>query len=86
MEVVDPRDFLANGMFREADFRQRVESFNWSQYEGKPVLVQGCNSIPLPTWAYLVLTAQLVPVAKSVHYGELSRPIPVSGKLGAAQP
>ena len=82
MEVVDPREFILNGAFREADFRAIVEKFNWKQYEGKPVLIQGCNSVPLPTWAYLVLTANVAPVAKSISYGELSRPIPVSGTLG----
>jgi hypothetical protein len=84
MEVLDPRDFLAAGVFREADFRGAVERFDWSRYQGKPVIVQGCNSIPIPTWAFLILATRLVPVAKSVSYGELSRPIPVYGKLGAS--
>jgi len=83
MEIVEPRDFLTGGAFREKDFREAVEKYDWSKYQGKPVLIQGCSSKTLPTWVFLVITAQLVPVAKSVSYGEIKNPIPVSGKLGA---
>jgi hypothetical protein len=83
MEIVEPRDFLAGGQFREKEFREAVRAFDWSKYQGKPVLIQGCGSITLPTWVFLVITAQLVPIAKSISYGEIRNPIPVSGKLGA---
>ena len=83
MEIVEPRDFVAGGMFREKDFREAVAKFDWSKYKDKPVLIQGCASkLTFPTWAFLVITAELAPYAKSISYGELSRPIPVSGKLG----
>jgi hypothetical protein len=84
MEIVDPKDFIPGGLFREKNFREAVDQFDWSQFQGKAVLVQGCESVTLPTWAFLILTARLVPVAKSVSYGELSRPIPVHGQLGGA--
>ena len=84
MEALDPQSFVSGGMFREKDFREAVQAFNWSQYQGKPVLIQGCGKVLLPTWAYLVIMAELVPVAKSVSYGEVKSPIVVSGKLGAS--
>jgi hypothetical protein len=83
MEIVEPRDFLTGGQFREKDFREAVQRFDWSRYQGKPVLIQGCSSITLPTWVFLVITAELVPFAKSISYGEVKNPIPVVGKLGA---
>ena len=83
MEIVEPRDFLAAGVFREKDFREAVKAHDWSKYRDKPVLIQGCASITLPTWVFLVITAQLVPLAKSISYGEIKNPIPVSGTLGA---
>lgn len=83
MDVVDPRDFAAD-IFREDDFREKVRQFDWSQYQGKPVLIQGCGTKILPTWAFLVVTAELAPYAKSISYGEVARPIPVKGKLGAS--
>jgi len=84
MEAVDPREFLSSGMFRESDFREAVRRFDWSRYQDKPVLVQGCGGVPIPTWAYLVITAELTPYAKSISYGELKSPIPVYGKLVAS--
>jgi hypothetical protein len=83
VEIVEPRDFLAGGQFREVDFRDAVKKFDWSKYKDKPVLIQGCASKTLPTWVFLVITAEVAPYAKSISYGELSNPIPVSGKLGA---
>ena len=83
MEVVEPSAFLSGGMFREKDFREAINKFDWAQYQGKPVLIQGCATI-LPIWAYLVIMAELVPYAKSVSYGELKSPIPVLGKLGVS--
>ncbi len=82
MEIVEPRDFLTGGAFREKDFRDAVQKYEWSKYQGKPVLIQGCSSVTLPTWVFLVITAALVPYAKSISYGEIKNPIPVSGKLG----
>lgn len=84
MEVIDPRSFLSSDMFREKEFREAVKRLDWSRYKGKPVLVQGCSSAPIPTWAYLVITAEVAPYAKSVSFGELKNPVPVFGKLGAA--
>jgi len=81
VEVVDPREFLSGGMFREKNFRDSVKAFDWQKYKGKPVLIQGCAS-PYPVWAYLALMAELVPVAKSISFGEVSSPIPILGKLG----
>jgi hypothetical protein len=83
MEVIEPSEFLSSGMFREKDFRDAIKKFDWTKFQGKPVLIQGCASI-LPIWAYLVIMAELVPFAKSVSYGELKSPIPVLGKLGAS--
>lgn len=83
MEIVDPRDFFSKDLFREKEFREAVEKHDWSQYRDKPVLIQGCSTT-IPTWAYLVFAAKLFPMAKSISYGELSRPIPVSGQLGTA--
>ena len=81
MEVVDPRELLTGGIFREKEFRETIKAFPWQKFQDKPVLIQGCSS-PLPIWAYMVIQAELTPYAKSISYGELKAPIPVSGKLG----
>ena len=83
MDVLGPRDFITGGLFREKDFREAVDRWDWARYQDKPVLIEGCSDTPIPQWAFLVLTAKLTPIAKSISYGELSRPIPVMGKLGS---
>jgi hypothetical protein len=85
MEIVEPRDFITGGVFREKDFRDAVQKLDWSKYQDKPVLIQGCSSVTLPTWVFLVITAALAPYAKSISYGEVKNPIPVSGRLGSPQ-
>jgi hypothetical protein len=82
VEIVGPSEFISGGIFREKDFREAVERWDWSKYAGKPVLIEGCADTPIPQWAFLVLTARLTPIAKSISYGEVKRPIPVMGKLG----
>ncbi len=82
MEIVGPTEFISGGIFREKDFREAVERWDWAKYAGKPVLIEGCADTPIPQWAFLVLTAKLAPIAKSISYGEVKRPIPVMGKLG----
>lgn len=86
METVDPRDLIAGGIFRESDFRTAVKAFDWTKFRDKPVLIQGCGTKTLPTWVFLVVTAELAPYAKSISYGEIARPIPVYGKLGGGTP
>ncbi|MFQ6615828.1 MAG: DUF2480 family protein [Fidelibacterota bacterium] len=63
-------DFLDNGILREASFRKSVEEIDWSRYRKKRVLIKGCSDVPVPTWAYLILTAKLVAHADHVLYGE----------------
>ena len=33
-------------------------------------MIKGCTSVPVPTWAYLILTAELAQFANDIVYGE----------------
>ena len=48
----------------------KIKDINWSKYENKKVMIKGCTSSPVPTWAYLIITAQLVKYSDQVLYGE----------------
>jgi len=74
-ELIDIEKMCEGGLFREKDFRERVNQTNWDQYANKEVLVKGCGSIPIPTWAYMLVATQASKKAKKVLYGEASRPI-----------
>ncbi|MBI3292504.1 MAG: DUF2480 family protein [Elusimicrobia bacterium] len=80
MTVVDLSDFLNGGMLREEPFRQAVKEYPWHQLAGKPVLIRGCGSVPIPTWAYLVVTAHAAQHAQSIAFGEEKNPVPVFGR------
>ena len=70
METVLLDDFLDEGIIREKSFREQVDNMDLNKYDGKKVIIKGCASVTVPTWAYLILTAQLAQVAKKIYYGE----------------
>ena len=41
-----------------------------SGVNNKKVLIKGCAAVPIPTWAYMILTAKLTKYAKYISYGE----------------
>ncbi len=70
MKTIYLDDFLSDGMLKEVSFREKVSSIDWSIYEDKKVMIKGCSSVPVPTWSYLVITANLVDYAQQILYGE----------------
>ena len=75
MKVIDITSLVNGQIIQEKPFRKAVENFNWEQYRGKRVLVQGCGPIPIPTWAYMMVTAKLSQYASSINYGEIKNPL-----------
>lgn len=67
-EIVDPKEFISGGMFREDEFLSLANAYDWPRYQGKMVLVRGCSTI-VPPWIYMLITAKLSPFAKSIRYG-----------------
>ena len=70
METIYLDDFLDDGIIREKSFREKISAINWQDYNSKRVMIKGCTSVPVPTWAYLILTAQLAQFADDITYGE----------------
>ncbi|MBT3477993.1 MAG: DUF2480 family protein [Candidatus Marinimicrobia bacterium] len=71
METIFLNDFLDGGILREKVFRKKVAEIDWSQYTNKRVLIKGCSEVPIPTWAFLILTAQLTQYVERIYFGEL---------------
>ena len=80
METIRIDDFLSDGLIREKQFRELVNKFNWSIYENKRVIIKGCASVPVPTWAYLIITTKLVGRASHILYGEACAAIKIYSK------
>ena len=71
METMHLDDFLHEGVIREKKFREKVAEIDWTQYRGKRVLLRGCADVPVPTWAFLIITAHLAEYVERIYFGEL---------------
>ena len=70
METILLDDFLDEGIIREKSFRDKVDNMDLDKFHGKKVIIKGCASVTVPTWAYLILAAQIAQVADKIYYGE----------------
>ncbi len=70
METILLDDFLDNGIIKEKSFRAMIDKIDFKKYEDKKVIIKGCASVIVPTWAYLILIARVAQVANKIYYGE----------------
>ena len=62
----------------EADiFREKLKNISLENFRDARVVIKGCSNLPVPTSAYLELTALLRPIAKSIMYGEPCSTVPL---------
>lgn len=68
--VIDVKDQLFRGLIlREKDFRDYIKSEDWSQYQDAFVAVYCSVDAVIPTWAYMLIAAELEPWAAKVVFG-----------------
>ncbi|MEO1517639.1 MAG: DUF2480 family protein [Bacteroidota bacterium] len=66
----DLKDHLFKELIlKEKDFRAALKEHDWTQYEGKVLLVYCSNNAILPLWAYMLVTAYATPYAQLVYQG-----------------
>ncbi|OUW61258.1 MAG: hypothetical protein CBD58_03375 [bacterium TMED198] len=70
METIYLNDYCTDGIIKEKDFKEKLFSKNWSKFKGKTVLIKGCADIPIPTWAYMMLSIVLAQHCKKILFGE----------------
>ena len=70
MDTIYLDDFVDEGIIRESSFRKKVNSIDWKIYSDKNVLIKGCASVEIPTWAYMIITVNLSKFAKKILFGE----------------
>ena len=73
----DIRALVEGSMFKETPFRNSLRSINLSEYTDKRVLIKACGGMPIPPWAFMLVTAKLQPVVRSISYGDDCAPIVV---------
>ncbi|MBL4676091.1 MAG: DUF2480 family protein [Mucilaginibacter sp.] len=58
-------------------FVKAVKSLDVEQYRNQRIVIKGCGDVPVPVSAYVELTQQLTPVAKSLMFGEPCSTVPI---------
>jgi hypothetical protein len=59
---------------------ENIKRINIEEFADKRIVIKGCGDIPIDDFVYMELTKQLLPVAKSIMYGEPCSTVPVYKK------
>ena len=60
-----------------AVFTRFVQALDIEPYHGGRIVVKGCSKLPVPINAYVELSAKLLPVVKSLMFGEPCSTVPL---------
>lgn len=58
-------------------YQRIIADLDVSDYADRSIIIKGCSHKPVPANAYLLLTEKLMPVAKSIMYGEACSSVPL---------
>ena len=61
-------------------FLRKLHAIDPAPFEGQRVVVKGCGEIQIDSYAYAAITAVLLPVAKTIMYGEPCSTVPIFKK------
>ena len=61
-------------------FLKNISTINASDFSDKKIVIKGCGDTPIDDFAYAEATMILMPVAKSIMYGEPCSTVPVYKK------
>ena len=60
-----------------AIFQEIISDLHVDEYKNCPIIIKGCSEKEIPETAYVQLVSKLIPVAKSVMYGEACSTVPL---------
>jgi hypothetical protein len=58
-------------------YSEIIDTLDLTSFSDQRLIIKGCGNLPVPRSAYVALTAKLMPVAKSIMYGEACSTVPV---------
>lgn len=61
-------------------FLRNIQQLETSGYADKRIVIKGCGDTPIADFAYMELTKKLLPVARSIMFGEPCSTVPVYKK------
>ncbi len=65
---------------REQQLLESITALNTEAYLDQRVVIKGCGDKPIGASAYIAITQKLIPVVKSIMYGEPCSTVPVYKK------
>lgn len=69
--VFDLKEYLYMGMIlKEKDFREALKNLDLKKFRNKNVAITCSADAIIPVWAYMLVTAQLQPIAKEIVVGD----------------
>ncbi|MEM8907117.1 MAG: DUF2480 family protein [Bacteroidota bacterium] len=67
----DLKDYLyMELMLKEKEFRAALKAYDWTQYDGKVLLVFCSTDAIIPVWAYMLVAAHAEPHAHQIFQGD----------------
>ena len=70
--LFDVKDWLFQELIlKETDFRESVKKHDWAQYKNSFVAVMCSADAIIPSWAFMLVAAQIIPFANKVVIGNL---------------
>lgn len=58
-------------------YQDIINSIDATAFKDKPVIIKGCANKPIPVNAYIMIVNKLMPIAKSIMYGEACSSVPL---------
>jgi hypothetical protein len=73
---LDLKNFLFMEMLlKEKDFREKLETVDWKQYDGKMVAVHCSTDAIIPMWAFMLVSSKLSGYTSEVYFGNRDKAI-----------
>lgn len=78
--IADTVFFGNKDEYRTNQLLQNISNIPVEDYHEKRIVIKGCGKEPIPEAAYVAITNRLLPVAKSIMYGEPCSTVPIYKK------
>lgn len=72
--------FGTHEAFTNEQLLKNIEAIQPDAFQDKRIVIKGCGTQPIPEAAYVAITTKLLPVAKSIMYGEPCSTVPIYKK------
>jgi hypothetical protein len=79
-QVTHRISFESPAQWKDRKLLENIRSLDVNDFSEKRVVIKGCGEEPIPEAAYFEITSRLLPVVKSIMYGEPCSTVPVYKK------